>query len=111
MRQTGQGVRHDLRAVAALVPGCLGHQTFGRTEQDDPGDRGPEPVVTVQRPLVLVRPLLRHALGEVDEALLCTLAGDIRQQREARLGFREVGLGDQLVAGIEAKELLLLRGG
>src|SRR5690348_14421341 len=101
MRQPRDSVGHDLGPVAALVPWGLRDELLSGTEDDCSGDRPPEPIIAVLHAAALVLPLLCHPLREFSEALLRALACDVRLQDEAVFNFREVGLGNDLVARVQ----------
>src|ERR1017187_4161069 len=106
MRELSDGVRNDIRAVAALVPRLLAHQLLCSPKQHGLYDHAP--VILVVELLRALLPLFRGITAERHEVFLRALAYDVWKEAPGDFIFRQIRLRDELLLGVLQNKLLAL---
>ena len=98
VREFRDGVRDDVCAIAALVPGLFADEFFGTPEEDCLDD---DAFVEVLVKLVGVfLPFCGCVVAEGDEVLLRSLADGVWEEAPGVLVLCQVGLSDELLAWV-----------
>ena len=63
------------------------------------------PVVAEECLLSLIKPVLRHPLGEIGERFFGAFGGNVREQIKAVFDLRDISLGDDMISRIQPQKL------